>query len=390
MEWAISRSRPCGIAPICWVGQVTFRPDFPIARHLAESFTPQLAASWQAQPYVLLPGEGFTDYAIVFREGLATAMPNVEELPWEEAIFDYPTGLLPLMKASIRAAADHMQLGTEHLHLTFPDKVEAMDRGRCWMRVVDGPRYLQLVSAESPWLAGGIDLLAPFRHNPSGWFAVETWEERTNTREGGGGLPSYPDVSIVPKANCWDYTKQAHLFPNQGCRSGRVFGDGHGFCNYFRCPYTDDRARSGPCVHSNMVMSCGVVLLLATLAYLAGCDEYLVEVTPQLTEKQRKQAQRYGEGSKPWTRDDLPYFILIDPNRAREYGRKESEQGGSHASPRPHSRRGHWRELRAERYEREMDGSARRVWIKPVWIGAMEWVDQGQSYKVVPPKIVRP
>jgi hypothetical protein len=179
------------------------------------------------------------------------------------------------------------------------------------------------------------------------------------------------------------------LYPNLGCREGRLYGDGHGFCNDTRCP----KAQSRPdlwniCAMSGLVMSVGAILVLSTIAYLLAADEFLVQVTPDLTERERRQSQHSAK-TKPWTRQDLEHYILIDPQRAGDYGHEQREhQGGLHASPRPHTRRGHWRELRAERFRRDQQtGDAARVWVKPAWIGDMEWTAAGARYKVVPPRL---
>jgi hypothetical protein len=82
---------------------------------------------------------------------------------------------------------------------------------------------------------------------------------------------------------------------------------------------------------------------------------------------------------KPWLRDDLPSIILIDPNDTKSYGRKES-QGGTHASPRPHQRRGHFRRLRSDKYKLKKDTVVK---VRSCWVGDPEWVHNGSIYKVV-------
>lgn len=106
------------------------------------------------------------------------------------------------------------------------------------------------------------------------------------------------------------------------------------------------------------------------LGYLSQCPEYLVEVKPNGATPSRK--SRKTAKTKPWLREDLPTVILIDPSKAREYGHRV-DRGGTHASPIPHQRRGHWRRLDDDR----------RVWVRPSWVGDPEWRYQGSRYRVV-------
>lgn len=85
---------------------------------------------------------------------------------------------------------------------------------------------------------------------------------------------------------------------------------------------------------------------------------------------------------KPWLREDLPSIILIDPNDTKSYGRKDS-QGGTHASPRPHQRRGHFRKLISEKFKFKKD---QIIKVKSCWVGDSEWVYNGSTYKVLEDK----
>jgi len=87
------------------------------------------------------------------------------------------------------------------------------------------------------------------------------------------------------------------------------------------------------------------------------------------------------ERLKPWVAPRRQTFIMIDPAHAGDYGHPSSirlESPGHHASPVPHPRRGHWRHLAADR----------KTWVRPAWVGAMEWQHQGRTYKIQP-KLVR-
>ena len=82
---------------------------------------------------------------------------------------------------------------------------------------------------------------------------------------------------------------------------------------------------------------------------------------------------------KPWTRNDLKTVIVIDLAEAKRYGHR-IDRGGSHASPSPHVRRGHYATLRAKRFGLNV---GKRVWRKQAWVGDTEWVFDGSHYRVV-------
>lgn len=121
-----------------------------------------------------------------------------------------------------------------------------------------------------------------------------------------------------------------------------------------------------------------VVEWLAALNELTKVDSYPVRVEPgpnELPPKQRRKAAKTRK-TKPWLDTRAPRVILLNPNkRYPEHGR-----GGSHASPMPHQRRGHWRTLQAERFG---DRRGQRVWVKPAWIGPSEWSYAGNVYRVI-------
>jgi hypothetical protein len=89
--------------------------------------------------------------------------------------------------------------------------------------------------------------------------------------------------------------------------------------------------------------------------------------------------------TKPWTREDPRNVILIDPSEAKKYGHR-IDRCGTHASPIPHTRRGHYATLRADRFG---VNKGKRIWRKPAWVGDTEWIFEGRQYKVISPEAMR-
>jgi hypothetical protein len=113
------------------------------------------------------------------------------------------------------------------------------------------------------------------------------------------------------------------------------------------------------------------------LRTMERCSDYhLVQAGPaNISARDRKTATK-----KPWLAE-TPRIILMNPQEAHTYGHRV-ERGGTHATPSPHHRRGHWATLRHEKWG---DKRGRRIWRRPAWVGDQEWVFNGSRYKVIDP-----
>lgn len=126
--------------------------------------------------------------------------------------------------------------------------------------------------------------------------------------------------------------------------------------------------------------SSGMRELMAAFSFLKHSDLYAVEVVAPHAQSSLKRPAKTAR-TKPWlSRDKRIIFMEPGTKRIYEGGRVSN---GTHATPLPHHRRGHWKTLRAERYHRAEDGSPRKVWTKPAWVGPMDWIDNGSEYRVL-------
>lgn len=90
------------------------------------------------------------------------------------------------------------------------------------------------------------------------------------------------------------------------------------------------------------------------IAYINRPDRFVVKITPDMTEHEKKLK---GKGKKT-TFNKKPFHVVLDHAEIRQV--IAESHGGHHASPLPHQRRGHWRDLRAQRYRKQ-----RSVWVRP-------------------------
>ena len=116
---------------------------------------------------------------------------------------------------------------------------------------------------------------------------------------------------------------------------------------------------------------------------LINAEEHMVEEVRELTTKQQKRAMKSSK-HVPWTREDLVTVRLIKLEDAKRVGRRVNH-GGTHASPRPHVRRGHFATLRHNRFKENI---GKRVWVRQAWVGDREWVFNGSQYRVVDSRVV--
>jgi hypothetical protein len=141
--------------------------------------------------------------------------------------------------------------------------------------------------------------------------------------------------------------------------------------------------RRGHAPHEFANESLRVTMTLASMCivFVQECDEHFVEVRPEPKARTEKQQRKDSKtvSKFPWLRVGAPRIIALDgakhyPEHGREHG------GGTHASPIPHQRKGHWREYRHERFKHVR---GQRVWVRPMWIGPKEWVHLGSVYRVL-------
>jgi hypothetical protein len=118
----------------------------------------------------------------------------------------------------------------------------------------------------------------------------------------------------------------------------------------------------------------GIVRLMTYLKY---GDKHLVEVIPaQPHTKRRNELTK----KRPWLNATGPHMLLLDRMPATQ----KEHQGGTHASPKPHRRRGHWKTLKHPKY-RHHPQYQKQIYVKPSFVGPRQVTYEGNIYRVVEP-----
>jgi hypothetical protein len=310
------------------------RPDAQLIKHIYAEHGQHTAREWQRPPLVILPGAELVQH-LVGEDGPT----ELNHLPWEDAVYD----LGPLR-----------------------DLVDEFPRGYAWIRVRTLEQYEADIKRSSPWMWGPAVLTEPYHDDAERWLVAEAWEDNVEVPgRADAGLPFWPDVVVLDRRG----DDHGYLYPNPDCRGDRAHG--FGFCSLDLCRHHDLRM---PCIGSHAMMTLWSAVVPRLIGYLAQTPDHPVEVRPAAprTPKAAKTAKK-----KPWLAEH-PHVIMIDPTRVREYGHPSG--GGTHASPRPHQRRGHWRRLEHPRF-----GQPRAVFVRSAWVGAAEWQHEGAIYRVFLP-----
>jgi len=421
------------------------RGDASLLRHLAARFGAQTAWAWGCIPYVRLPGDGFVEYLVEHADELRASMPSLAHMPWDDVVFDFAAGHADLANVlRARRAAEATRRGRTVVGYAL-DTVHAL-AGRCWMRLSTLRRYLEIMAAASPWcFLDPLDAFAHFRAQLDRYVVLEVWDDAQvhqqaalpglgnherqrslrslQARGAAAGLARLPTTVVFPRGAPWDEDGWATRYLNLQCRGGRAYGPL--LCTLAECKYPVGDMHQAACMGQVFLTIHEPQIALLTLAYLARCDEYLVEVTPTSPTSTAQPATDLGAvadgagsgetgGSErvvPGCPDELggtapdgqasarSHFILLDPLRAGEYGAGGAGGPGvsdTHVSPRAtmprtspipprraHTRRGHWRTLRSEHFVRQGE----RVWVRQAWIGPREWIHDGQRYRVLMPAV---
>jgi hypothetical protein len=113
---------------------------------------------------------------------------------------------------------------------------------------------------------------------------------------------------------------------------------------------------------------------LQNIAWINHQDHYTVELNPESRPKKPKKNR-----IARWT--EREHHILLTRNDITEEWQR-IHRGGTHASPMPHLRRGHYKTLRADRYK---EARGKRIWVRATHVNGecVEWRNGAISYKVI-------
>lgn len=115
--------------------------------------------------------------------------------------------------------------------------------------------------------------------------------------------------------------------------------------------------------------------ILEQLTAISHPQNYIVRVTPNLTPREHRQV---GAG-EPRPMRKAPHFIVVDHDILV---RMSGDHYGTHASPVPHERRGHWRRL-AERCRHAKLSGKEKVFVRPTYVGERNFEDPKNKYEVL-------
>ena len=112
--------------------------------------------------------------------------------------------------------------------------------------------------------------------------------------------------------------------------------------------------------------------------YIKYGDKHVVEVTPtpdRVAKAKRNPANR----KRPWAKSSGPHVLLLD-----RMPTEKAESTGTHASPKPHKRRGYWKTLRDPRF-RHHPQYQKQIFVKPCFVGDKQVTYEGNIYRLIEP-----
>lgn len=324
------------------------RSDAPLIKHISKTYSPKTGWAWQVPPSIEIPRTSTDDLDRIYNAA-RPAMTAGTGLPFHDSVLD-----LWMYEDDDPDASDPV------MHL--------------WARISTGDEYVRRMKLTSPWCflvnpnpptwahPEVRSLVADFpRLGPDirrAYAVVEVWTENEGTfipEPMCHALFGDPSEALIPFPLSWMTTQIGVLS---------------------KLARADRRNALEKVVADNWNDARNAVTLSL---YLTVCPEYLVEERPEIPDGT---PVRRNPDPKPWTYNYLPRVILLDPRQAPS-GESKPHLGGTHASPRPHQRRGHWATLRHPKFQRNADGSPRQIFVKPAWVGPREWIMQGSRYRVL-------
>jgi len=122
---------------------------------------------------------------------------------------------------------------------------------------------------------------------------------------------------------------------------------------------------------SKQVIPC----ILMQAASISHPMNYIIKTSPVLTPRETRRKER---GIEPSIRKK-PHFIVVDHDVLVSM---RSKTNGTHASPIPHHRRGHWMRL-AERCRHAKLLGKKKAWVRPTFVGDRKFSDDKNLYEVL-------
>lgn len=121
--------------------------------------------------------------------------------------------------------------------------------------------------------------------------------------------------------------------------------------------------------------SAAIPPILKQAAAISHPMNYIVKSSPALTPREKRRKER---GIEPSIRKK-PHFIVVDHDALISMRPKGN---GTHASPIPHHRRGHWMKL-ADRCRHAKLLGKKKTWVRPAFIGDRKFSDAKNLYEVL-------
>lgn len=116
--------------------------------------------------------------------------------------------------------------------------------------------------------------------------------------------------------------------------------------------------------------------VIKQIAAISHPANYVVQVNPRLTDRETR---RVASG-KVFPAQKTQHYVVVDHDVLVQMSGREAT--GTHASPVPHHRRGHWMRL-GERCREARAAGKERVWVRPTYVGDQEFADVRNEYKVM-------
>ena len=205
------------------------------------------------------------------------------------------------------------------------------------------------------------DAITLFIEYPSAPKQVLVWEGWAESRQ--AVEPDGRSVDKIEMVMSPDYKRHMEIWHKKLLGYGAISGEG-GF-DQFISGLTDQTSH-------------WYLFICRLMGHIKYGDKHVVEVTPtpdKLAKAKRNPANR----KRPWNKASGPHVLLLD---RMPTGKTEST--GTHASPKPHRRRGHWKTLSHPRF-RHHPQYQKKIYVKPSFVGERQVTYEGNVYRLVEP-----